>query len=50
MDTVNKEWNVKVDFITFYKFSVTALETILKGTLPTGFTGNIDPTLFKRNI
>ena len=23
MDTVNKEWNVKVDFITFYKFSVT---------------------------
>ena len=23
MDTVNKEWNIKVDFITFYKFSVT---------------------------
>ena len=24
MDTVNKEWNIKVVFITFYKFSVTA--------------------------
>ena len=23
MDTVNKEWNIKVVFITFYKFSVT---------------------------
>ena len=23
MDTVNKEWNIKVDFITFYKFSIT---------------------------
>ena len=23
MDTVNKEWNIKVDLITFYKFSVT---------------------------
>ena len=28
MDTVNKEWNIKVDFITFYKFSVTALQQI----------------------
>ena len=27
MDTVNKEWNVKVDFITFYKFSVTVKDT-----------------------
>ena len=26
MDTMNKEWNIKVDFITFYKFSVTAIE------------------------
>ena len=25
MDTVNKEWNIKVDFITFYKFSVTVI-------------------------
>ena len=25
MDTVNKEWNIKVDFITFYKFSVTEI-------------------------
>ena len=25
MDTVNKEWNIKVDFITFYKFSVTVV-------------------------
>lgn len=23
MDTVNKEWNIKVVFVTFYKFSVT---------------------------
>ena len=26
MDTVNKEWNIKVDFITFYKFSVTEID------------------------
>jgi len=26
MDTVNKEWNIKVVFITFYKFSVTVLK------------------------
>ena len=26
MDTVNKEWNIKVVFITFYKFSVTAMQ------------------------
>ena len=25
MDTVNKEWNIKVVFITFYKFSVTEI-------------------------
>ena len=24
---MNKEWNVKVDFITFYKFSVTVINT-----------------------
>jgi len=28
MDTVNKEWNIKVDFITFYKFSVTVCKVI----------------------
>ena len=26
MDTRNKEWNIKVVFITFYKFSVTAFD------------------------
>ena len=25
MDTVNKDWNIKVVFITFYKFSVTGM-------------------------
>ena len=30
MDTVNKEWNIKVVFITFYKFSVTVLRTFRK--------------------
>ena len=28
MDTVNKEWNIKVVFITFYKFSVTVEELL----------------------
>ena len=30
MDTVNKEWNIKVDFITFYKFSVTVNQMAVK--------------------
>ena len=30
MDTVNKEWNIKVGFITFYKFSVTDYDEIYK--------------------
>ena len=32
MDTVNKEWNIKVVFITFYKFSVTG-EIVMKSIL-----------------
>ena len=30
MDTVNKEWNIKVVFITFYKFSVTETDKLRK--------------------
>ena len=36
MDTVNKEWNIKVVFITFYKFSVTGDDRVA--------------SLFKRSI
>ena len=36
MDTVNKEWNIKVAFITFYKFSVTGDDRVA--------------SLFKRSI
>ena len=34
MDTVNKEWNIKVDFITFYKFSVTETPSEEEKSIP----------------
>ena len=40
MDTVNKEWNIKVVFITFYKFSVT-VKNIVTGFKLSGYLKSV---------